>query len=147
MIYILYGSQSGNCENISKLLYDILLKNRNEPIIYGTLNSILPNIQEISGTMYIICSTFGNGDAPENAASFWRYIKNRKINHNLFTNITFMVLGLGNSNYTQFCEMGKKLDKRIGELGGQRIKQLVCVDEAIGLEEPVDLWLKQFTFT
>jgi flavodoxin len=40
MIYILYGSQSGNCENISKILYDIL-NDGNEPIIYGTLNSIL----------------------------------------------------------------------------------------------------------
>lgn len=145
MIYILYGSQSGNCENISKLLYDILGNgNENEPIIYGTLNSILPNIQEISGTMYIICSTFGNGDAPENAAKFWRYIKNKKINNNLFTNISFMVLGLGNSNYAQFCEMGKKLDKRIGELGGQRIQPVVCIDEATGLDEPVELWLKQF---
>jgi sulfite reductase alpha subunit-like flavoprotein len=143
MIYILYGSQSGNCEDIAKLLYDIL-KNRNEPITYGTLNSILPGIQEISGTMYIICSTFGNGDAPENAAIFWRHIKNRKINNNLFTNITFTVLGLGNSNYDHFCDMGKKLDKRIGELGGQRIKQLVCIDEATGLEEPVELWLKHF---
>lgn len=144
MIYILYGSQSGNCEHISKILYNILNKGK-EPVIYGTLNSILPEIQEISGTMYIICSTYGNGDAPENAAGFWRHIKNRKTNTKLFTNMTFMVLGLGNSNYSHFCDMGKKLDKRIGELGGQRIKPIVCVDEAIGLEELVELWLSQFT--
>jgi sulfite reductase alpha subunit-like flavoprotein len=143
MIYILYGSQSGNCENISKLLYDIL-NDGNEPIIYGTLNSILNKIDNISGTMYIICSTFGNGDAPENASAFWRTIKSRKIKNDLFKNINYNVLGLGNSNYSQFCYMGKKIDKRIEELGGKRIKPLICVDEVEGLEEPVELWLDQF---
>jgi methionine synthase reductase len=143
MIYILYGSQSGNCENISRILYDIL-NEKNEPIIYGTLNSILNQIDNINGTMYIICSTFGNGDAPENASAFWRTIKNRKIKNDIFKNINYNVLGLGNSNYSQFCYMGKKIDKRMEELGGQRIKQLVCVDEVEGLEEPVELWLDQF---
>jgi methionine synthase reductase len=143
MIYILYGSQSGNCENISKILYDIL-NTKGEPIIYGTLNSILNQIDNINGTMYIICSTFGNGDAPENASAFWRTIKNRKIKNDIFKNINYIVLGLGNSNYSHFCYMGKKIDKRIVELGGQRIKPLVCVDEVEGLEEPVELWLDQF---
>lgn len=143
MIYILYGSQSGNCENISKLLYDIL-NDGNEPIIYGTLNSILNQIDNINGTVYIICSTFGNGDAPENASAFWRTIKSRKIKNDLFKNINYNVLGLGNSNYSQFCYMGKKIDKRMEELGGQRIKQLICVDEVEGLEEPIELWLDQF---
>lgn len=143
MIYILYGSQSGNCENISKLLYDIL-NDGNESIIYGTLNSILNEIDNISGTMYVICSTFGNGDAPENASAFWRTIKSRKIKNNLFKNINYSVLGLGNSNYLHFCYMGKKIDKRIEELGGQRIKPLVCIDEVEGLEEDVELWLDQF---
>jgi len=143
MIYILYGSQSGNCEEISRLLYDVL-KCQDKPIVYGSLNEILDQIEELNGTMYIICSTFGNGDAPENAASFWRYIKSRKIKPNLFSNINFMVLGLGNTNYSQFCQMGKKLDKRLEELGGKRIKPLVCVDEVEGLEEPVESWLEQF---
>jgi sulfite reductase alpha subunit-like flavoprotein len=143
MIYILYGSQSGNSENISKILYDIL-DNNDEPIIYGTLNSILNEIDNISGTMYIICSTFGNGDAPENASAFWRTIKSRKIKNDLFKNINYNVLGLGNSNYSHFCYMGKKIDKRIEELGGKRIKPLVCIDEVEGLEEDVELWLDQF---
>ena len=143
MIYILYGSQSGNCENISKILYDIL-NTKDEPIIYGTLNSILNEIDNISGTMYIICSTFGNGDAPENASAFWRTIKSRKIKNDIFKNINYYVLGLGNSNYSHFCYMGEKIDKRIEELGGQRIKPLICIDEVEGLEEPVELWLDQF---
>lgn len=141
MIYILYGSQSGNSEEISKILYDTL-KN-DEAIIYGTLNSIVDNIEEMNGTVYIICSTHGNGDAPENAAKFWRYIKSRQIKKNFLANINYMVLGLGNTNYSQFCYMGKKIDKRIEELGGKRIHPLVCVDEVEGMEIPVEEWLQQ----
>ena len=143
MIYILYGSQSGNCESISKMLYDIL-NDSTDSIIYGTLNSVINNLESINGTVYIICSTFGNGDAPENASAFWRYIKNRKLNNTFFANINYMVLGLGNSNYSHFCDMGKKIDKRLEELGGKRMKPLVCVDEVEGLEDPVELWLQQF---
>jgi sulfite reductase alpha subunit-like flavoprotein len=143
MIYILYGSQSGNCESISKMLYELLI-NETDSITYGTLNSVVNNIESINGTVYIMCSTFGNGDAPENADAFWRCIKNRKLNNKFFANINYMVLGLGNSNYSHFCDMGKKIDKRLGELGGKRIKPLVCVDEVGGLEEPVELWLQQF---
>ena len=142
MIYILYGSQSGNCESISKMLYECLI-NETDSITYGTLNSVVNNIESVNGTVYIMCSTFGNGDAPENADAFWRYIKNRKLNNKLFANINYMVLGLGNSNYSHFCDMGKKIDKRLGDLGGKRIKPLVCVDEVGGLEEPVELWLQQ----
>ena len=148
MIYILYGSQSGNCEHISKLLYDIISENNvsNENIIYGTLNSIVDKLEEgISGTMYIICSTFGNGDPPENAAKFWRHIKSRKIKPDLLKHIHYVVLGLGDSNYSNFCAMGKKIDKRIEELGGKRMDLLTCVDEVEGLEIPVELWLQKFT--
>ncbi len=36
--------------------------------------------------------------------------------------------------------MGKSIDRRIGELGGSRLIDLVCADEAVGLEETVEQW-------
>ena len=50
------------------------------------------------------------------------------------------MLGLGDTNYDKFCHMGKSIDKRIGELGGQRFFDLYCADEATGLEEVVEEW-------
>jgi len=144
MIYILYGSQTGNCEYIAETLHEIL-QDGHKNIVYGTLNSIVDKLEEgISGTMYIICSTFGNGDPPENAAKFWRHIKSRKISKNLLKNINYMVLGLGDSNYSNFCAMGKKIDSRIEEIGGKRIGPLTCIDEVDGLDIPVELWLEKF---
>jgi len=48
------------------------------------------------------------------------------------------------NRFTNFCYIGKKIDKCIEELGGQRITSLVCIDEVEGLEEDVELWLDQF---
>jgi methionine synthase reductase len=54
--------------------------------------------------------------------------------------MSFAVLGLGDTNYDKFCFMGKSIDKRLGELGGERVLPLECADEATNLEEVVERW-------
>lgn len=54
------------------------------------------------------------------------------------------MLGLGDTNYDKFCHMGKSIDKRLMELGGNRVLPLACADEATGLEETVESWKSKF---
>jgi sulfite reductase alpha subunit-like flavoprotein len=61
----------------------------------------------------------------------------------MFENVKFTVLGLGDTNYDKFCFMGKAIDKRLGELGGDRLTPLACADEATNLEETVERWRKE----
>ena len=62
-----------------------------------------------------------------------------------FESIPYAVLGLGDTNYDKFCHMGKNLDKRIDELGGRRLLELKCADEATDMEEVIEAWKCEMT--
>ena len=44
------------------------------------------------------------------------------------------MMGLGDTNYDKFCHMGKAVDRRMCELGGARLFDVVCADEVEGME-------------
>lgn len=143
-IYILYGTQSGNAQEISYSLHNLLLEKEYECSCMSLNNTTIENdsfnfidINE-PVILIVVCSTYGNGDAPESANHFWRKIKNRKHPRDLFKNIKYAVMGLGDTNYDNFCKMGKNIDKRFDELGGERILHLHCADEAKDMETTVD---------
>lgn len=144
-LYILYGSQTGNSEDIA-----LDLKSRCEEeygmtgVVCDPLNAhkkTAAEIKEKAKLLVIVCSTTGNGDAPENAETFWRGTKLRSAEKDRYAGLQYTVLGLGDTNYDKFCFMGKSLDKRLEELGGCRSMKLHCADEATGLEDVVDEWI------
>jgi len=78
-VYILYGSQSGNAEEIAQNIYTLLCDNNIE-CKYSSLNKTIKGDSfdyvkdeatiETINKIIIVCSTTGNGDAPENANHF-----------------------------------------------------------------------------
>lgn len=101
-----------------------------------------PAFEEYEAGIFV-CATTGNGDAPENAEKFWRFLKRRTQPKTLLANrMHFAVLGLGDTNYDKFCHMGKSMDARLSEVGGRRMHNLGTADEAVGLEGTVEPWIE-----
>lgn len=147
-ILILYGSQTGNAEGMSCELFDDLTLITKRHVFRKSLNEWREDAEQTSwdevfdrtACIFIICSTTGNGDFPDNAEKFWRFIKSRKLDKNFFQGVSFAVCALGDTNYSQFCNAGKKLHKRLIELEGNCLSPLTCVDEVDDLEEQFWNW-------
>jgi sulfite reductase alpha subunit-like flavoprotein len=76
-VLILYGSQTGNSEDIAKDLHD-KCSAANISSVCKNLNSVKKvELKEIAKFVVVICSTTGNGDTPENADAWWRSVKLR----------------------------------------------------------------------
>ena len=167
-LYILYGSSTGNAESIAKDLastYESMVSNLDaktfwKSVVCAELGQFkklkivetwdklaCPTHPDVPHGVIVVASTTGNGDAPENADRFMRYLKKaakdakgKEHNDLPFRNVCFSILGLGDTNYDQFCQTGKVLDKQFQALGGTRAKPLACADEGTGLEDVVDGW-------
>jgi sulfite reductase (NADPH) flavoprotein alpha-component len=87
---------------------------------------------------YYYNSTWGEGDPPDNAVSFWKALQAQE--GAPLTNLSFSVLALGDTNYEQFCGFGKKIDKRLEELGAKRIFERI--DCPVNFEEGASRWQK-----
>ena len=140
MNVILYGSQTGNSEQIAKEMTTILEEKHNIIVTCTTLDDFISTFQkgDDSQIIFIICSTTGNGDPPENACLFWRKIKNRTLPKTFFQNTQYFVVGLGDTNYNHFCRMGKNIYQRMKELGSKPLGDLITIDEVQDIEEQVE---------
>ncbi len=149
-LYILYGSATGNAEGIAKDLAERKRPTNFTSVVCKPLSEFKKFVQEWDTPpsqgrkhgVILISSTTGNGDPPENASRFIRFIKRKETTESMpFKHCAFSVLGLGDTNYDQFCATGLLIDRKLAELGAERAKKMACADEATGLEEVVEPWL------
>uniref|UniRef100_A0A914D012 Methionine synthase reductase n=1 Tax=Acrobeloides nanus TaxID=290746 RepID=A0A914D012_9BILA len=98
------------------------------------------NLQEETLIVIVISST-GDGDPPDNAHKFMKKIHDKSLDTNFLSNTQFALLGLGDSNYSTFQGVPKKLEKRLLQLGAKKFIESGGADDQIGLELAVEPWL------
>jgi len=113
-----FGSQTGSAEGLAKKLGKEAEKRGFLPKI-SELNKISPTDLAKESKFVIITSTWGDGDAPDNAMNFWTAISAETAPK--LENLSYAVLGLGDKNYSEFCGAGKKFDERLEALGAKRL--------------------------
>ncbi|RIA98415.1 hypothetical protein C1645_870670 [Glomus cerebriforme] len=136
---ILYASQTGNAEWISKNIHQ-------EASERGFANEchVMEELDEFDlskeNVLILVTSNTGDGDPPDNATKFFRFL--RKIKSKTFlSHLKFTILGLGDTNYTNFNNTAKRLEKRMIELGAAPFYDKGLADDAMGLETTVDPWI------
>jgi methionine synthase reductase len=90
----------------------------------------------------IVCSTTGQGDAPDNAIRFWKALRSLPDGSAALKGLRWSLLALGDTNYQNFAAMGLAIAAKLRGLGAVEVYPSEAVDAAGNMEGAVDSWLE-----
>ncbi|OXB60035.1 UNVERIFIED_CONTAM: hypothetical protein H355_014002, partial [Colinus virginianus] len=99
------------------------------------------NLETEKDPVVIVISTTGTGDPPDTARKFVKKIRDKTLPPDHLAHLQYGLLGLGDSEYTFFCNGGKTVDRLLQELGAQHFYDTGLADDCVGLELVVDPWI------
>jgi sulfite reductase (NADPH) flavoprotein alpha-component len=136
-ITVLYGTETGNSE---LLAMDICKEGKNlglECVNYGMEHIESDDFSNIENLL-IVCSTWGDGEQPDNAIELFDYVE--ELDAGELANMKFSVLALGDTAFDLFCEAGKEWDRVLEEKGATRIYDRVDCD--VDYEDDAEEWIE-----
>ncbi|HJP67458.1 MAG TPA: assimilatory sulfite reductase (NADPH) flavoprotein subunit, partial [Sphingomicrobium sp.] len=132
---ILYGTETGNSRELAKSLAATL----HEQGLVANLSDLsdykVRQLKDEQDLLFIV-STYGEGDPPQPAVAFFEFLEGPRAPK--LADVRYSVLALGDSTYEKYCEAGKRIDRRLEELGASRISPRIDCD--IDYEEPAASW-------
>jgi len=151
---VAYGSQTGTSEGLAeRIAREGVLRGLHPRVV--ACNEITPEYlksswiprysDDFKQVLFVVCTT-GHGDTPENMKEFWKSLCRTKLKNGFLYNMDYGVIALGDSSYSCFNFVGKKLFKRIQQLGGQALLDICLGDDQhdLGYFAAVNPWVSLF---
>ncbi|WP_027954164.1 assimilatory sulfite reductase (NADPH) flavoprotein subunit [Halobacillus kuroshimensis] len=137
-VTLLYGSHTGNCQALAEE-FSGRLKENDLQVSVEDMDRYKPKSLKKEEDLLIITSTHGDGDPPDNALSFYEFLYSKRAPK--LDGVRYSVLALGDSSYEFYCQTGKDFDKRLEELGAERIVERVDCD--LDYEDEAEDWINK----
>ena len=141
-VTILFASQTGNAAGVAQKLHDQLAAS-SVPVTLSNMLDYRPKNLKKETHLIIVASTYGDGEAPDEALSFYNTIMGDKAPK--LCHLSYSVFSLGDSSYDLFCQTGIDFDQRFEALGGNRL--LKRVDADVDFDEAAALWINELSST
>ena len=139
---VIYASQTGNAEHIAKNI-DVQARERGFPSSCHVMDDFEQADFLKERVVVFVSSTTGDGDSPDNALKFWRLFRKQAkvMEKDALKHMQITVLGLGDTNYSNFGAHPKKIEKKLTEFGATSFYKTAVADEVESLEATVDPWI------
>ena len=135
-LILLFGSQSGNSEGLASKI----AKDAKSYGLEGEVHDMDGfDFNSLSGKkrVLIVCSTWGEGEMPDNAEDLWQFSISDAASR--LEGVHFAICALGDTSYEFFCQSGKDWDGQFENLGATRIIDRLDCD--VDFDAPAAEWL------
>ena len=123
---VAYASQTGNAEELATQTAQSL-QLAGIPVRLCALAELTAmDLQQAERALFLV-STYGEGDAPDNAAAFMGRLMTGEL---ALPQLHYGVLALGDRSYGQFCGFGRALDAWLATQGASRLFERIEVDRS-----------------
>lgn len=135
IIKVFSASNTGNCRKIAQ---DLAEKISVEHVNIGDFKA--KKLSEIDIAIFVV-ATYGDGEPVDEAISFYKDLKNKKIAS--LDNLQFAILGLGDSSYPKFCQAAKDLEAYLLNLSAKEYFSRLDLD--VDFQEKSQNWIKEIS--
>jgi len=132
---VLFGSQSGNAEGLASKFVKTAKSYGLEGSVHD-MDGFDFNSLSSKKRVIIVCSTWGEGEQPDNAEELWKFANSEAASR--LEGVHFAVCALGDTSYELFCESGKEWDGLFEKLGATRIVERIDCD--VDYDSPASDW-------
>ena len=142
---LFFGSQTGTAEEYAKIMAEEGKKNGFDTVVEDLEDIEVDNLTDKSsvGVALFFMATYGEGDPTDNASAFdkWLTDKDGDLAEDTLRGLRYAVFGLGNTQYEHYNSMGKKVDRRLEQLGADRLVKLgLGDDDQPNMDEQFEEW-------
>lgn len=132
---IWFGTESGNSERLAVIAHKASGRLGLDAQLVDMAKADLSQLTEIDNLLMVI-STNGDGEMPLNAEFIWDEAKEEQ---KKFANLTYGVLGLGDSSYDYFCQAGIDWDLYLMRGGAKQFNTRADLD--LDFHTPAIAWI------
>lgn len=135
-ITVIYGSQTGNAEDIAEQLVE---RAAGAGLTASAVDMLdyKPRDLKKEKNVVICVSTHGEGDPPDNAEELHEFVHGKKAPK--LDGVNFSVLAFGDTSYEHFCQTGRDFDAQLEKLGARRVADRVDLD--VDFDDDAEAWI------
>lgn len=134
-VLILFGTVTGNAESLARRTAEVIARQGFNARVKDMAHYAADALCQES-CVFIITSTYGNGEPPDDIIPFWQAVVHGKGLD--LRRLKFSVLALGNTTYDHFCQCGRELDLALERHGATRFYPRVDCD--VDYDLPAKRW-------